>query len=692
MIGNILSILPPESKSKLRGLYHDFKVDLVRRLRAYDGPALIRSLRGMGVKPGDTLLVHTAFGKMLGFQGPPSALIDALLEAVGAEGNLMMVSIPYLTATSDYLSSLKEFDVRTTPSRMGLVTETFRRRPGVLRSLHPTHPVIAFGPKAAWLTAGHEDCVYPCGPGTPYAKLLELGGKVLFHGVSEYHFTFHHYLEDMVRDEVPFDLYETKPYRVKVIDAQGAPRVVETYAFTKEAIGRRRVHVLFDELERRGQLLRGRIGNASLALMATADTVACTRDQARRGVFFYEMGRPGNLPALRKLKEGIDEARERRSLPPEARAEIKRDHRGLREDPGIAKAIAGAMGWMARAQDQSKSADGGVARVYHLRTGWSSSYPETTGYIIPTFFEHARRTGSADSRARAVRMLDWLKAIQLEGGGFQGGRIDSKPVTPVVFNTGQILMGLAAGQAETGNYGAALRGAADWLKGIQDADGCWRSHNSPFAGAGLKTYDTHTAWGMLEAARIEPDRGWGEAGLRNIDWALGYQRPNGWFGKCCLSDPSKPLAHTLGYAMRGVLEAYRFTNDPKYLAAGRLTADGLLGALGPEGFLPGRFFPDWSAAADWSCLTGSAQIAICWFMLHAWTGETRYRDAALAANRYVRRTIGFEDVPPGMSGGVKGSFPVDGEYSRYEYPNWAAKFLVDSLFLESDLSEQPRSA
>ena len=142
---------------------------------------------------------------------------------------------------------------------------------------------------ADWIVSGHENCLYPCGQGSPYEKLFELNGKVLFHGVTEFHFTFHHYLEDMVKDELPFALYEEQPHVVKVIDGRGEVRWVKTYAFTREAISRRRVHILFDELARRGQMTKTRIGNTRMVLMATADTVACTKELALKGVYFYEM-------------------------------------------------------------------------------------------------------------------------------------------------------------------------------------------------------------------------------------------------------------------------------------------------------------------------------------------------------------------------------------------------------------------
>jgi uncharacterized protein YyaL (SSP411 family) len=87
---------------------------------------------------------------------------------------------------------------------------------------------------------------------------------------------------------------------------------------------------------------------------------------------------------------------------------------------------------------------------------------------------------------------------------------------------------------------------------------------------------------------------------------------------------------------------------------------------------------------DWVCLTGSAQTAHCWLLMYRFTGEARYAEAAAKANRFVRRTVRL-DGPAQTRGGVKGSFPVDGDYGRYEYLNWAAKFLADSLMLEMDL-------
>lgn len=388
---------------------------------------------------------------------------------------------------------------------------------------------------------------------------------------------------------------------------------------------------------------------------------------------------------LKRTLQRLHALRNYQKLPAIAKSEHNRDRKGLpAEDPGIDAVIEEGVAWLARAQDNSLLGDGGVARYYSLLSGWSSSYPETTGYIIPTLVEYSKRTGDTAIFQRAKRMLDWLLSIQLPGGGFQGGLIDSQPVVPVTFNTGSILLGLACGARELGGeYHRAMCAAADWLVNTQDEDGCWRKHPSPFAKPGEKAYDAHVAWGLFEAARLEPGRGYGAAGLASVRWALGLQLENGWFQQCCLSDVNRPTTHTIGCALRGVLEAYGYSHNSEFLDLGRKTADGLLSAVDLEnGFLAGRVDSEWNGVVPWVCCTGTVQIAHCFLMLYQEIGDNKYRDAGFALNRFVRRTVktaGEEE----MRGAVKGSFPIYGEYGPYRFIN--PKFSIDSNLLEQKI-------
>lgn len=399
----------------------------------------------------------------------------------------------------------------------------------------------------------------------------------------------------------------------------------------------------------------------------------------------------GKLEMFRTILRSIRDRRTSQRLPKIAKNEREIDDSGLSVlNPEISQVIRESIEWIGRAQDNSTSNDGGVARDFSLLTGWNASYPETTGYIIPTLLTYAKINNDEAVRSRAKRMLDWLVSIQFPDGGFQGSVVGAVPEIQVTFNTGQILLGLASGTKEFGDeYREPMLRASDWLVRTQDSDGCWRKHRSPFADPTDKAYETHVSWGLFEAARLEPESNYAEAAIANIKWALSLQTANGWFENCCLSEPEQPLTHTIGYVLRGVIEAYRFTDNEIFLDASLKTADSLLMALRDDGSLPGRLDSDWRGTVSWSCLTGNVQIAACWLLLFKYTGNAKYRDAALAANKFVRKTIRLDGMPE-IRGAVKGSFPIAGDYCAYEYPNWASKFFIDSHLMEQALSaEEP---
>jgi len=123
-----------------------------------------------------------------------------------------------------------------------------------------------------------------------------------------------------------------------------------------------------------------------------------------------------------------------------------------------------AMDWLCAAQDAT--ADGGVSAGYNVLTKtWEASYPETTGYIIPTFFDFFHATGHDEYRQRALKMADWEISVQMDNGAFQSGTLDTSPQKPAVFNTGQVLFGLVRTYKETGEekYRKAAEKAANWL-------------------------------------------------------------------------------------------------------------------------------------------------------------------------------------------------------------------------------------
>jgi aminoglycoside N3'-acetyltransferase len=712
----LLAWLPLAHQDAIKTVARRLRHRAIEIALSYSPQELEAALRRLGVADGDAIVMHSAFSSRNGFAGDAPHVIDCIIDIIGPRGHLFMVSMPYDGTARQYVSEQNVFDVRRTPSQMGLLSESFRRRRGVVRSAHPLHPVLAWGPRAEWVIAGHEDLPHSCGKDSPFEKMLSLDAKALLFDVDIDVLTFTHYLEDLFQDSAPVAVYAPDPLDAEIVDRNGERRRVPVYPFSVEATQRRNFAVLYDAMLDRGLVRRERIGNTVLQLLGLRSLVDAAVGLVNAGTHIYGASdqpvrvkptRRGTFPGLMAaVREELESRRalgdgkrlanrivapftafySARKLSTQAREEIRRDRDGaLGDDAGIARCTAAAIAWLCEAQDRSASHDGGVSRIYSLIDGWHRSYPETTGYIVPTLLNYACRTNDDALRARSRRMLDWLVSIQLPEGGFHGGVVGASSTQPVTFNTGQILLGLAAGAIAFGEaaYLEAMHHAALWLVDTQDEDGCWRAFPSPYVAPGEKTYDTHVAWGLFEAARVAPGAGYEIAAIRNVHWALTHQRANGWFGRCCLQDPMQPLTHSIGYALRGVIEAYRFTGDAQFLAAAMKTADALMRALEPDGFLPGRLLSDWSPAVSWSCLTGTSQIALCWLLLHECTDDAKYLEAASRANRYVRRTMRL-DGSVELRGGVKGSFPIDGGYCGLEFPNWAAKFTIDANLAELD--------
>lgn len=355
--------------------------------------------------------------------------------------------------------------------------------------------------------------------------------------------------------------------------------------------------------------------------------------------------------------------------------------------------LKAAAQWICQAQDAS--GDEGVARSYSLIynlyfkvKGWAPSYPETTGYIIPTMFDYAHLVESDEIYDRVVRMADWECKVQMESGAVQGGTIDQIP-TPAIFNTGQVIFGWVRAFEETQKdmYLDSAIKAGRFLIQNQDSDGAWRRNLSNYASSKMPfyTYNTRTAWALLVLASVTNDSSYREACVRNIDFALGQQLENGWFDNNCLGNPEQPLLHTIAYCIDGILGVGLQLNNQEYIKRTRKTADALLQRQRQDGSLAGCFDRDWQPTVSWSCLTGDAQTAIIWGKLFQITGEHKYLDAMQRINEYLMKLQFLKTKNPNLYGGIAGSNPIYGQYGRFEILNWAVKFFMDALMLQMSI-------
>lgn len=367
-------------------------------------------------------------------------------------------------------------------------------------------------------------------------------------------------------------------------------------------------------------------------------------------------------------------------------AQVMRGTLGLRHQAGPNhEHLAAAMGWLCTAHDTT--ADDGVSAFYDVAQGrWAPSYPETTGYIIPTFFDYAVFSGEESYRQRALRMAEWLLTLQLDSGAFPMGPLwEDLERKPIVFDTGQIMHGLVRTFEETedSRFLDAAKRAADWLTDILEPDGSWRKHTFL---EHVHTYNARVTWAVARVYKATGVEKYRQTALRNLAWVMAQQTTDGWFDNAAFSPGEEALTHTLAYTIRGLLESGRILENQPMIDAARQAADALRHRQAEDGYLRGTYGPGWRSSVSYSCLTGDVQMAIIWFELYKLTSHWPYLKAARAANRYVKEVQGQQTGQPGIDGGVAGSFPIYGDYHAYLYVNWAAKFLVDSLLLEEQLA------
>ncbi|MCC5935933.1 MAG: AAC(3) family N-acetyltransferase [Lunatimonas sp.] len=139
---------------------------------------LVEDLQRLGVREGGSLLVHASLRSLGEFPQRAQQVLAALKSALGASGTLLMPALSYKTVTQEQ----PIFDLNATPSCVGALSEYFRTNGDALRSMHPTHSVCAWGADAAWFVEDHLQDRTPVGPHSPFSKLREAGGYLLFLG------------------------------------------------------------------------------------------------------------------------------------------------------------------------------------------------------------------------------------------------------------------------------------------------------------------------------------------------------------------------------------------------------------------------------------------------------------------------------------------------------------------------------
>lgn len=187
----------------------------------YTKPDLIKAIKKMGIKPTDTLFIHSSMKAVGEVEGGADTVLDAFMEYL-SEGLLILPTHTWAQMSATY----NVFDPRKEPSCVGILTNLFMKRQGVYRSLHPTHSVAAYGADAKEFVKGEENMTTSCQRGGCYDRLRDRHAKILLLGVNHARNTFIHGVEEWL--DVP-ERFTEKPVLFKIVMPDGTLRESHVY-------------------------------------------------------------------------------------------------------------------------------------------------------------------------------------------------------------------------------------------------------------------------------------------------------------------------------------------------------------------------------------------------------------------------------------------------------------------------------
>ncbi|MBK7172885.1 MAG: AAC(3) family N-acetyltransferase [Bacteroidales bacterium] len=223
----IFKVLPLHLFIKLRSGYRSFLKSVYRPLSEDEFSKILTDQLGIG--KGSVVFIHSSIDN-LNIRFDVIKLLDILISTVGENGTLLFPAWHFNYRAEDYLRKKLVFDVRRSPSVMGLLSEAARRHPDSIRSIHPINSIVALGKNAAELTEMHGTSIYPCDETSPYYKLMKYEGKIIGIGVDTNFLSFVHCPEDILKEKFPVKTRLDEVFDATVKTPDGQFQVVRTLA------------------------------------------------------------------------------------------------------------------------------------------------------------------------------------------------------------------------------------------------------------------------------------------------------------------------------------------------------------------------------------------------------------------------------------------------------------------------------
>jgi len=342
--------------------------------------------------------------------------------------------------------------------------------------------------------------------------------------------------------------------------------------------------------------------------------------------------------------------------------------------------------------------------------GWAKAYPETTGYLVETLRRYAVLKNDLTLSDLADRCTDWLLTEQLPNGAFPAGLAGSGRAS--VFNTAMVVGGLCVstppptpppmGGGTRHSHdtlhateavspplplgegsgvgltrpGMGLNTALAYLLRSLSPDGAWRT--DAYVPGFVPSYYTYAVWRVLQANQTLRHPEANEAMRGALHFYTERFLPNGAVRDWGFRAGEAAFTHTIAYTLQGFLEAALLLGEAGILEKTLHSGERLWAEIQRAGRTAGCYDEAWQGDGSFGCITGNAQLSVLFQRMWQLTGEPQFRRAA----QFVLWEILDKQVfgkNPNTHGALPGSAPLWGPYLRLRYPNWAAKFFLDSL-------------
>lgn len=221
----VFKIVPVETFVSLRKIYRKVLKTIYKPFSEEEFKSVL--INRMDVHKGSVVFIHSSVDA-LNIDFPVFRLLEILLETVGENGTIAFPAWHFTYRAEEYLKKDLVFDVKRSPSVLGLLSELARRHPDAIRSIHPLNSIVAIGKYAQEIVSTHGNSIYPDDENSPFYKIMKHDGIIIGIGVDTNFISFVHCPEDVLKKQFPIKTRMERVFEAKVKLKDGSVKIIKT--------------------------------------------------------------------------------------------------------------------------------------------------------------------------------------------------------------------------------------------------------------------------------------------------------------------------------------------------------------------------------------------------------------------------------------------------------------------------------